>query len=114
MNKWKIVKYNKKIEELLVQKYQASGKGLHTKLSSVEDKLSPELVKKIRYIATVRNKLVHEEAFDKIPENFVKKNKEVIKELSKQKESLLSWIVFILLIIAIVLITFYKYKTGSS
>jgi len=114
MNNWKIIKYNKKIEQLLVEKYQASGKGLHSKLTSVEDKLSPELVKRIRYIATIRNKLVHEDAFNKIPENFIKKNKEVIKELSQQKNEVLSWVIFILLLILLVLVIYYKFKTGSS
>lgn len=114
MNKWKIVEYNKKIEKILTDKYQAQGKGLHSKVSSVESKLSPELVKKIRYIATIRNKLVHEADFSNIPKDFLKSNREVIKELSQEKESLWSWIVFILLLVILVVVIYYKYKNGLS
>lgn len=114
MNKWKIIEYNKKIEKILVTKYHATGKGLHSKLTSVESELSPELVKKIRFIATIRNKMVHEEDFQELPANFIKSNKEVIKELSQQKESIWSWIVFVLLVLALIAVIYYKYKTGSS
>jgi hypothetical protein len=114
MNKWKIIEYNKKIEKILVNKYHATGKGLHSKVSSVESELSPELVKKIRYIATIRNKLVHEDDFHDLPANFIKTNKEVIKELSKQKDGIWSWIIFVLLVLVLLAVVYYKYKTGSS
>ena len=114
MNKWKIIEYNKKIESLLTEKFQASGKGLHTKLTSVETKLSADLVKKIRYIASVRNKLVHEDDYKNVPKDFIKTNKEVIKELSKQKQDIWSWIIFILLLLALGLVIYYRYKNGIT
>ena len=55
------VKGSRLIESLLEEKLGASGKGLHTKLSSVEKKLSAPMISKIRYIASVRNSVVHEE-----------------------------------------------------
>lgn len=39
----------------------AQGKGLHEKVGSVEDRLPAALVSKLRYIASVRNKIVHED-----------------------------------------------------
>jgi hypothetical protein len=56
----------KTLEGLLEQTLGASGKGLHDKVSSVQAKLVPALVKRLRYIATVRNKIVHESDYQKI------------------------------------------------
>jgi hypothetical protein len=39
----------------------ATGKGLHEKVSSVESTLPEALVTKLRFIASVRNKIVHED-----------------------------------------------------
>jgi hypothetical protein len=50
----------KALESLLEHALGATGKGLHEKVSSVQHKLPPPLVKKIRFVATVRNKIVHE------------------------------------------------------
>ncbi len=51
------------IESLLVGNFGASGKGLHEKLSSVENFIDSHFVKKIRRVATIRNKLFHEADF---------------------------------------------------
>lgn len=51
------------IESLLVGNFGASGKGLHEKLSSVENFIDSHFVKKIRRVATIRNKLFHEANF---------------------------------------------------
>ena len=45
---------------MLEQKFGATGRGLHEKLSSIEYQLEAGLVKNIRWIATMRNKVVHE------------------------------------------------------
>jgi len=50
----------KKLEKMLEEGLGASGKGLHEKVSSVQDRLPAPLVKRLRYIASVRNKLIHE------------------------------------------------------
>lgn len=39
----------------------ATGKGLHEKASSIETRLPEALVTKLRFIASVRNKIVHED-----------------------------------------------------
>ena len=56
----------KRLEKMLEARLGASGRGLHEKTSSVEGKLTPGLVKRLRFIATVRNKLVHEDAGNRI------------------------------------------------
>lgn len=56
----------KSLETFLEQSLGATGKGLHEKVSSVQGRLQPDLVKKLRFIATVRNKIVHETNYQKI------------------------------------------------
>ena len=55
-----VVTQSKTLEALLEQKFGATGRGLHEKLSSIEYQLEAGLVKNIRWIATMRNKVVHE------------------------------------------------------
>ena len=57
------VTYSKQLESLLTEDLNAEGKGLHEKLTSVESILEPALIKQIRWIATMRNKVVHEADF---------------------------------------------------
>jgi hypothetical protein len=56
----------KSLESLLEQALGAAGKGLHEKVTSVQAKLPPALVKKLRFVATVRNKIVHESDYQQI------------------------------------------------
>jgi hypothetical protein len=56
----------KKLERVLEEGLGAEGRGLHEKVTSVQGRLPPALVKRLRFIATVRNKLVHETSGDKI------------------------------------------------
>ena len=57
-----IITRTKTIESALV-KLGASGKGLHEKASSLEGTLAPSLVMKIRFIASVRNKSLHDDDY---------------------------------------------------
>lgn len=50
-----------RIERILTDGFGAQGRGLHQKISSVEAHLPSSLVKNLRWIATVRNKTVHED-----------------------------------------------------
>src|SRR3954462_8234344 len=56
----------KALESLLEQALGAAGKGLHEKVTSVQAKLPPALVKKLRFVATMRNKIVHESDYQQI------------------------------------------------
>lgn len=60
------VKASKKIEGILRDSFGAEGRGLHEYLSSVEHKIPDDILRKARFIASVRNKVVHhdEEIFD--------------------------------------------------
>ncbi|MGR5322202.1 hypothetical protein [Vibrio sp. DNB22_19_1] len=60
---YEIVIENSKDLEGRLAKIGATGKGLHEKTSSVSGLLPAELVKELRAVATIRNKLVHEEDF---------------------------------------------------
>ena len=50
----------KELESILRTKLGADGKGLHQLVTSVESRLSPELIRVLRRVATIRNKIVHE------------------------------------------------------
>ena len=61
-----VIKKSKYFEQQLQSHFGASGKGLHEKVTSVQGKLPQELVKRLRYIATIRNKLVHDDGIEKL------------------------------------------------
>ena len=79
------VSNSKRLESLLEKKLGATGKGLHEKVSSVENRLPRELVRKLRLVATVRNKIVHESDYKSIDDRkaFVAASKEAERELNK-------------------------------
>ncbi len=56
-----LIKISQKLEQFLQNKYKAEGRGLHEKLSSIQDKIPSSIQKKIRFIATIRNKATHED-----------------------------------------------------
>ena len=58
----------KELEWLLESTFGATGKGLHEKITSVESSLPPALVKRLRFLATIRNRLIHERGFTAIPD----------------------------------------------
>ena len=57
------VRQCKELESILRSKHGADGKGLHQLVTSVESRLPPELVRVLRRVATIRNKIVHEEDY---------------------------------------------------
>lgn len=63
-----IVERSKNLEAML-KKLEAEGRGMHELISSVQEKLEPELNKKLRFIASIRNQAIHEPEFD-IDNNF--------------------------------------------
>lgn len=84
-----VIRLSKKAEHILEKTYDADGRGLHEKLSSVEGKLPLALVKKLRYVATIRNKLVHEYDYElENPEEFYIAAKQAIAELEQFTDQL--------------------------
>ncbi|GAL37897.1 hypothetical protein JCM19240_102 [Vibrio maritimus] len=59
-----VVVRTRRLEKLLRQQYRADGKGLHQLVTSCEERLPHDVVSKLRYIATIRNKIVHEDDFE--------------------------------------------------
>mmetsp|Transcript_2500 Transcript_2500/g.6542 ORF Transcript_2500/g.6542 Transcript_2500/m.6542 type:complete len:117 (-) Transcript_2500:1644-1994(-) len=90
-----VIRATKDLEHLLETGFGApSGKkeGLHDKISYVQANvgLSVSTVKKLRYLVTVRNKLVHERGFNKLPDrkSFIESYESAETELkSKLKKS---------------------------
>lgn len=60
----RVIRASKALEKLLEQQYGAVGRGLHEKASSVEDQLDTATLKSLRWVATMRNKVVHEDDFE--------------------------------------------------
>jgi hypothetical protein len=59
-----VVIRTRRIEKLLRTQYHADGKGLHQLITSCEERLPHDVIKKLRYVATIRNKIVHEEDYE--------------------------------------------------
>lgn len=81
------VHYSKRIEGILEHRLGARGRGLHEKLSSVETKLSQDIVRSLRWIATIRNNAVHKENFEI---NDIEYFKKTCEQLIQRLESLQS------------------------
>jgi len=107
------VRASKHIEAALVRILNAQGKGLHEKLSSVEKRLPAALVKRIRYIATVRNKIIHDDEYRKFDDRagFSAAFKQVKKELRRMEGgSSAGWlwlVILLLLMLGAVTLAYY-------
>lgn len=73
---------SQRLERHLERDFGATGKGLHQKVSSVEAALPADLVRKIRLVATVRNKVVHESAVMEDKPRFVDAADDAERELN--------------------------------
>lgn len=58
-----VVKHSKQIEANL-RKLGADGKGLHELITSLDEQFEGALVKKLRFVASVRNAAIHEEGYE--------------------------------------------------
>lgn len=56
----------KEFEGRLERRFNARGRGLHEKIDSVREDLPPAVVRDLRLVATVRNKIVHESSYRRI------------------------------------------------
>ncbi|BDY05724.1 hypothetical protein [Ferrimonas sp. YFM] len=81
------VTQSKRIEAALTEQFGAEGRGLHEKVSSVEHQLPKLLIRQIRWIATLRNKAVHEPDFSlNDPDEFVRRADHVMAQLKALQE----------------------------
>ena len=58
-----VIRYSRALESLLGKRLGATGTGLHERITSVERRLPVPLVKRLRWIATMRNNVVHVDGF---------------------------------------------------
>lgn len=72
----------KRIEAILEEKFGSSGRGLYEKMETANMKLPEALQKRIRYVATLRNKTMHKDGYeiDNIPE-YVKTCQSIAEQL---------------------------------
>jgi hypothetical protein len=104
-----IIKRSRQLETLLRRHYHAEGKGLHQLVSSCEDRLPHDVIKKLRFIATIRNKAVHEDGFVLNDQRaFDTACRECLKELTPRSGRFI-WrlIIAIMLLITLSAIGFY-------
>jgi hypothetical protein len=76
-----VIRLSKELEFILEVYFSSYGKGLHEKISNGKN-IPEKLQKKMRYVATIRNKLIHDRDFNKIDRDaFIKVFKEAKNEL---------------------------------
>lgn len=107
------VRKSKRLEALLAKRWGATGKGLHEKVDSVERLLPPALVRDIRKVATVRNKIVHDESYTSIDDRreFLRAYEQAERGLSGRRLHGLGIVAigFTLFFIALALYMFHLY-----
>lgn len=77
-----VLQATKRIEAILEEKFGSTGRGLYEKMTTANMKLPEPLQKRIRYVATMRNKAMHEDGFEipNIPE-YVKTCQSIAEQL---------------------------------
>lgn len=83
-----VVTQSKALEALLEQKFGATGRGLHEKLTSIDSQLEISLVKNLRWIATMRNKVVHEDFELTSQDDFIKSCQRALEGLNTTPKKL--------------------------
>lgn len=78
------IETSKELEYLLEKEFNAHGQGLHEKVSSVERSIPVPTVRSIRYVATLRNRLIHDRDMRALPDRqqFIKKFDDAMVELN--------------------------------
>ncbi|PSW04979.1 DUF4145 domain-containing protein [Photobacterium lipolyticum] len=105
-----VVTRSRRIEHLLRQHYHAEGKGLHQLINSCEERLPHEILPKLRFIASVRNKTVHEEGYqldDK--QGFLRACHDCEKELTPRSGRFV-WSVAVLLVLGFTALAIWFYS----
>jgi hypothetical protein len=95
-----VIKTSKELEHILESGFSAQGKGLHEKISDAARRFPQyfpqqrhggecDLVRNIRYLATIRNRLIHERGFDHIPDRitFLQKFEKSAADLARVIEA---------------------------
>ena len=108
----KTIRHVKRLESRLAD-LGATGRGLHEKTSSIASDLPEDLVRRLRFIATVRNKLVHDADYDRLddPRGYFKACRQAEKQLNQLSRKggggwmwRVIWLVIIVVLIGLALI----------
>ncbi|WEM42376.1 DUF4145 domain-containing protein [Photobacterium sp. DA100] len=105
-----VVTRSRRIESLLREHYHAEGKGLHQLITSCEERLPHEIIPKLRFIASIRNKTVHEEGYkldDK--KGFIAACNACEKELTPRSGRFV-WTAAVLLVVGVTALAIWFYS----
>ena len=112
-----VIKSCKRLEEMLAKGFGAEGRGLHERVNSVENQLPIPLIKKLRFVATVRNRLVHDASFERLDDrdSFERASEECEQQIRKlltpaakpRKRQLVAVIAISAIILFLLLIAFF-------
>ncbi|VTU42599.1 MULTISPECIES: DUF4145 domain-containing protein [unclassified Variovorax] len=58
-----VITWSRRLEKLLATRYGARGKGLHALTTAARHRLPPNTEPGLRWIATMRNKVLHDDGF---------------------------------------------------
>ncbi|MEH0690490.1 DUF4145 domain-containing protein [Vibrio cholerae] len=105
-----VITRTRKIEKLLRTQYHAEGKGLHQLVTSCEERLPHDVIGKLRYIATIRNKVVHEYDYQlEDPASFLNTCDECEKELIPRSSRFIWRTAIVLMTMATLAALFFYY-----
>lgn len=80
-----VIRASKELEFVLEEEFGSKSKGLHGKITEARRFLTSKLVRDMRYLATIRNRMVHEQGYDDLPskEKFVATFESSAEELAR-------------------------------
>lgn len=78
-----VIEASKELEHLLATHFGAEGRGLHERISGAAPELPPPTVRTLRFIASVRNSLVHDRNVTRLADRalFVRRLESALEEL---------------------------------
>lgn len=82
-----VIRVSKQLESVLELQFGATGRGLHEKVTSAR-RIPPPLEKQIRFLATIRNQVIHNQDVDHIPDRqaFIHAYESAVAELERLSE----------------------------
>lgn len=107
-----VIVRSRKLETLLREQYCAQGKGLHQLITSCEDKLPRHIIGQLRFIATIRNKVVHQDGYrldDK--KSFLQACKRCEQALTPRVQYGVRWIFVMSVLMIGCLVALFFYRT---
>ena len=77
-----VITWSRRLEQVLISRYGATGRGLHSLTTSAARVLPEGAERALRWVATVRNRVVHDDSFRlRNPRGFARKARRLEREL---------------------------------